>query len=79
MIKRSEIKICGEMSESKFREIYATFENPKKGYDSQELVNLVNFNNSNNSISVDLLNITSLCIHVNIKSQYEREFSVIMK
>lgn len=77
-INISKIKICGEMLESESGEVYATFENSEKGYDSQELVKLGVFHNSNDTISVDLSNITSLCVHIDIKSWYDRKFSVTL-
>lgn len=78
-ISVNEIKICGEMLESETGEIYATYEDLKTGYDSQELKKLGNFDQTNQTISVELPNITSLCIHVNIKSGNDRLFSMVFK
>ena len=78
-INISEIKICGELLESESGEVYATYEDSESGYDSQELKKLGDFDIKNQTISIELTDITSLCIHVNIKDQFDRSFSAVIK
>lgn len=78
-ININSIKIYGEMLASESGEIYATYENSQKGYDSQELEKLGNFKEGSEKVAVELSNITSLCIHIDIKSQYDRPFRVVLE
>ena len=78
-ININEIQICGELSESESGEIYATYEDSETGYDSQELRKLGDFDKENQIISVELSDITSLCIHVNVKSEHDRVFNIFLE